>query len=489
MSNIQKITILHNNDMHGDFLPEEINGLKHGGVALLSGYVSDVRRQEDNVIYAICGDMFRGSVIDQEYRGLSTIEILNLLDPDVVTLGNHEVDYGLTHLLFVEKCARFPIINANMYITINHVRLFNSHVILQVGDIRVLLIGILTEEVLNQTRLEGIIGSLVDVNEAANEVGRICNAYRNEDIDLTILMTHIGHEEDKQLATKLDSAWGVDLIIGGHSHTTLEKEDVINGIPIAQAGSGTDNIGRFDLEIDLDNNNIVSCKWQMVSINSSTCNPDEELEALIIKYQNETDVTYARIVTRFEGAFTHPIRNMETSLGNLYSDILRESLHLDIALVASGSIRSKTLGPIVEYSALAESFPFEDPFYRVYITGDQLKHMMHFMLRDEMLENEKFGEFYQFSEGFEVIYNRSSKEIESIHLDGKPLEESRLYKVGMHMYHLKGIGEFLDMPLADIEANGRPKIIATNSLDVLEEHLSHTDHLEPIVHGRLKIIN
>ena len=67
--------------------------------------------------------MFRGSLIDSEFQGVSTIEIMNLLAPDVVTLGNHEVDYGLAHLLFLEKCATFPIINANMHLKHNGARL------------------------------------------------------------------------------------------------------------------------------------------------------------------------------------------------------------------------------------------------------------------------------------------------------------------------------------------------------------------------------
>lgn len=76
-----------------------------------------MRNEEKNVIYTISGDMFRGSLIDSEFQGISTIEIMNLLAPDVVSLGNHEVDYGLAHLLFLEKCATFPIVNANMYLT------------------------------------------------------------------------------------------------------------------------------------------------------------------------------------------------------------------------------------------------------------------------------------------------------------------------------------------------------------------------------------
>ena len=196
MKHLKKLTLLHSNDLHGDFLVEKVDNKLVGGVSMLSGYVNKVRREEENVVYAIAGDMFQGSLIDKEYKGVSTIEIMNLLAPDVVTIGNHEVDYGLAHLLFLEKCANFPIINANMYLRTNGRRLFHSHRILKVGGMQVLFIGILTEEVLQKTKLENLLGTLVDIKEAADEVGRICDAYQTEDIDFTVLLTHIGIEAD-----------------------------------------------------------------------------------------------------------------------------------------------------------------------------------------------------------------------------------------------------------------------------------------------------
>lgn len=95
MKHTKKITILHSNDLHGDFLAEQVDEKLVGGVSMLSGYIEKVRAEEPNTIYAIAGDMFRGSVIDSEYKGLSTIEIMNALAPDIVTIGNHEVDYGI----------------------------------------------------------------------------------------------------------------------------------------------------------------------------------------------------------------------------------------------------------------------------------------------------------------------------------------------------------------------------------------------------------
>ena len=256
--NTKKLTILHSNDLHGDFLAEHIDEKLIGGVSLLSGYINDVRKKEKNVVYAIAGDMFRGSIIDSEYQGLSTIEIMNMLSPDIVTIGNHETDYGIGQLLFLEKCAKFPIVNANLHIRTNNARLFKPCRILKIDGMKVLFIGILTEEVISQTKNDGMIGSLIDVEDAAKAIAKICNMYNSIDIDFTVLLTHIGFEEDKKLASLLDKSLGVDIIIGGHSHTLLEEPCIVNDILIVQAGTGTNQIGRFDIVVDTDNNCIDS---------------------------------------------------------------------------------------------------------------------------------------------------------------------------------------------------------------------------------------
>lgn len=289
MKNLKKLTLLHSNDLHGDFLAERIDNKLVGGVSMLSGYINKVREEEENVIYCIAGDMFRGSVIDAEYKGVSTIEIMNLLGPDVVTIGNHEVDYGLSHLLFIEKCANFPIINANFHIRTNNKRLFQPFYIAHIDGMKILFIGIITEDVLAQTKMDKVIGSFVDICEAAEEIGRICNTYNPIDIDFTIILTHIGFEEDKKLAAMLDPAWGVDVIIGGHSHTFLEHPVKVNDILIVQAGTGTDQIGRFDIMVDTDLNAVDTYTWSTVPIDETNCPRDESLENFIMHYKDLTD--------------------------------------------------------------------------------------------------------------------------------------------------------------------------------------------------------
>ena len=487
MSRYKKLVLLHSNDMHGDFLADNVDENLIGGVSMLSGYIDKVRREEPNTLYCVAGDMFRGSVIDSEFKGMSTIEIMNAIAPDVVTLGNHETDYGVSHLLFLEKCAKFPIINANLYIKSNHARLFKPHIVREVDGMKILFIGIITEEVMSQTKNESIIGSLVDIHDAAQEVGRICNAYNATDIDFTVLLTHIGFEEDKKLAALLDPAWGVDVIIGGHSHTFIEKPEIVNNIAIVQAGTGTDQIGRFDITVDTFNNNIESYEWSCVPINAEHCPKDPDIEKIIATYKETTDVKYNRIVTRLRKQLTHPSRIQETALGGLLSDILAESLALDIEFLGSGSVRTDAMGPLVLYSDLCECFPYDDATYMLKVTGGQLKRMLLHMLRDGVWKGEHC-EFYQLSKRIKVVYDRANSKMLEFTFDGEPVNEDQLFKIGVQKFHYSNFSDFFGVSIEEVEAIQKARVVATSTREILEEYLMANQHLDHDIDGRLTLL-
>ena len=470
MKHLKKLTILHSNDLHGEFFAKEVDDTLVGGVSMLSGYVQKVRQEEENVIYAIAGDMFRGSLIDSEFKGISTIEIMNLIAPDIVTLGNHEVDYGLSHLLFLEKCAKFPIINANMYITMNHTRLFRSHYIKEIDGMKVLFIGILTEEVLHATKRERFIGTLVGIAEAAEEVGRICNAYRTTDIDFTVLLTHIGIEADKELASRLDPSWGVDIIIGGHSHTLLHEPVVVAGIPIVQAACGTDQIGRFDIQVDTDNNCIDHYDWNLIPISDENCPRDKDLESVIYRYKEQTDSKYKRIITRLVDRYTHPVRNQETILGKLLADAFKDLLSVDVMFLGSGSIRREDLGPIVTWQDLLEVMPYNDSVNLLVVDGATLRKMIRHIFREEAFAGHT--EFFQYSRGFRIEYDRGSREITSLSLNGYEIQDQEKLKLGVQGYHILNMEDSLGITMEEASKYRKPKVLASSSADVVEEYFS-----------------
>ena len=489
MNRYKKITLLHSNDMHGDFLAEQIDDKLVGGISMLSGYINKVRQEEPNTIYCIAGDMFRGSVIDSEFQGLSTIEIMNMLAPDVVTIGNHETDYGLAHLLFIEKCANFPIINANLHVTMNNSRLFRPYEILNIDGMKILFIGVITQEVIASTKQNDIIGTFVDIDDAAEEIGKICNAFNTIDIDFTVLLTHIGFDEDIKLAEKLDPAWGVDVIIGGHSHTFLDKPAMVNGIPIVQAGTGTDQIGRFDIIVDTDNNCIDTFTWSTIPINDKNCPKDDKIETLINAMKEKTDLKYDRVICRISRKLNHENRYKQTQLGAFVADCLKQALGLNMYLVASGEIRTKSLDQIVTYRDLAEMFPFSQCCYSMNIKGEQLKRMFKYVFRDETWDHSYHGEFYQVSTGLTITYNRTTHEFVTFSYKGYPVNDDDIFTVGMTDYHFKNFEYIFGFSRDEIDANRKPRKVATNNLETLLEFLPEYHDIDPDGEYRIQIID
>ena len=484
---ITKLTILHSNDLHGDFMPRQIGEHEVGGLPRLSGYIKKVRAEKENVLYAIAGDLFRGSIIDSEYCGLSTIDLVNILRPDVTTVGNHEVDYGLAHLLFLEKCARFPIINANLFVTMNGARLFMPYLNIDVGGMRILFIGILTEEILASTRNEKIIGTFIDLKEAAREIGVICDNYRTVKTDLTVLLTHIGLEMDKQLAAQLDPDWGVNLIIGGHSHSYMRQPAVVNGIPIVQAGTGTRIIGQFDLQYDREKKELVDLRWHCVPINEKTAPKDEVMEELLDSYRTETDKKYKRVVCHWARKLTHPSREQETEMGNLYADAIQTDSSFDIMMVGSGSIRKKELGPVLEYQDMVENTPFDDAIWMFEVTGAQFRRIVKHLLRDDAWKGET--EFYQFSRGVRILYNRTTKELLELKFHGEDVTDDMRLKLALQNYHFKNFDDFMGVPLEEVRQNMRPRVVATSFNNIMEEYFATHDNLDAHVEGRIEVID
>jgi 5'-nucleotidase len=473
--------------MHGDFLAEGKDGGKSvGGLALLSAYINQVRKEEKNVLYMIAGDMVQGSLIDSEFKGISTMGIMNYLAPDVVTLGNHEFDYGLAHLLFLEKVANFPVVNANLFIKPGNKRLMRPFVIMEKDGFSILVTGIITEKVMDQIKGDDLIGSFVTLEEASNEVGRICNAYRTEDIDLTVLLTHIGLESDVDLARLLKPEWGVDLIIGGHSHSIIDRPLEENGILIVTAGTGTDQIGRLDIEVDDETNHIIGYQWRLVTVDDAMVTPDHVLEGFIASFQSRVDNKYDSMLSKLTYQHTHPKREEETEIGNLFADALAEMLGCDLVLLASGSIRSKEIGPVVTLKDLMTCFPYNDVLTSFTVTGQQLRSIFANVMRPSNRNGE--GECYQVNSRVRAVHDDRTNRLTELSLDGKPVIDAGRYSLVLQGYHARNAGTYLGVTMEELSAI-KAKVVSTSAREVLEEWLRDHQNVGRRVEGRLTFLS
>ena len=257
----------------------------------------------------------------------------------------------------------------------------------------------------------------------------------------------------------------------------------MNGILVAQAGVGTDQIGRFDVVVDDDTNSIVDYTWQLVPITSEIAQPDDGLSKYIDSFKQVVDRKYQTVLCKLAEELTHPTRIEETALGNLVADALAERAAADVILVGSGSIRSRALGPLVTLGDFVSCFPFEETLARFTVTGAELRRIFGHIMRPENRTGE--GECYQTNAGVRAVYDREKRELRSLCVAGLPVEDDRTYTLALPGYHVRNAAAFLNVTPDELARLEPPRLVSTSVRDVLEEFFRNHQNARSQVEGRL----
>jgi len=254
-----KLTILHTNDTHSNIDPFPSNHAKFpnmGGVSKRFELIEKIREEEEHVIVLDAGDIFQGTPYFNKFGGVLEMKLMTAMGYDAATMGNHDFDGGIEGFLKAQKYADFPFLCANYDFSNTILKdVTNANVIFQKGKIKVGIFGIGVE-------LQGLVPEdkfgetiYLDPIKTANEQASIL---KKKGCDLIICLSHLGFEydtdkvSDRILAQKTKN---IHLILGGHTHTFLEKpveeKNLDNQIVlINQVGWGGVQLGRLDFEID-----------------------------------------------------------------------------------------------------------------------------------------------------------------------------------------------------------------------------------------------
>ncbi len=248
----QELTILHFNDTHSHIDPQRSGDYKGmGGVIEQAAYIDEVRSEEGkrNVLLLHAGDYGQGTSYFTEMNGDIEIDVMNAMKFDVACLGNHEFDNGTAELARRLKNLKADVVCANYDFTGSPLEgLVKPYAIVRKAGQKIGIIGLLTDimEVVDKEIAREF--SYQDPVETAN---RMAEYLKDEkDCDLVICLSHLGYEEDKDLASKVRN---VDLIVGGHSHTLLRKKQIVEDLDgedvvIVQNWKWGLNIGHLTIE-------------------------------------------------------------------------------------------------------------------------------------------------------------------------------------------------------------------------------------------------
>ena len=253
-----RLTVLHTNDTHSNIDPFPANHGKYpgqGGVSSRAATVEKIRSEEDNVLLLDSGDIFQGTPYFNKFHGVLEMKALSAMKYDAATLGNHDFDIGMQGFLDAAQHADFPFVNANYDLseTVLSERV-KPYTIIKRGGVKIGVFGV-------GINLEGLVPAQNTAGMVYNDpipvAQKIANELREQEkCDLVICLSHIGYEydtsqvSDRVLAAATDN---IDLILGGHTHTFLERPEMLKNksggdVLVNQVGYAGLFLGRIDLE-------------------------------------------------------------------------------------------------------------------------------------------------------------------------------------------------------------------------------------------------
>lgn len=254
---IQNHIIFHTNDIHSNIEPLVSGRNKgFGGVQRRANYIDSIRKMHPNVLLLDAGDYNQGTPYYTLFKGEVEVKLNNAMGYDVISLGNHEFDNGVQALAERLKNAEYTTVCANYDLSSTPlVGMVKPYTIINKGGRKIGIFGLLLDldGYVNRKNRENMVYR--DPVETANKIARILK--QKERCDLVIALTHIGFDADKegQLSDQTLAKYSknIDIIIGGHSHTFLEKPVVIRnrqgkGVIVNQAGTAGVFVGRLDID-------------------------------------------------------------------------------------------------------------------------------------------------------------------------------------------------------------------------------------------------
>lgn len=422
-----RLRLLHVNDFHGRAAPEPDpgTGTLLGGLPQLAARVRTLRAEGPCLLLA-AGDMIQGAPWANLSRGASVVEAMNALGFDAMVLGNHEFDFGQAVLKSRIEAARFPVLAANA----GGVPGVKPYAVLTAGGVRVGVIGVVTEQTPSQTHPDNTKG--IEFRSAARAVAGCLERLRGK-ADVFVVLSHLGYAADRRLAEQVR---GIHVIVGGHSHTKLDRPALVGKTLIVQAWEHGKALGVVDLTVE--GGRLVGSEGRLEEISPGLSERDPQLEALVRRYADIADVALNEpLCSLTEDLVGERARERETSLGDLVADVVRRSSGADVALINGGGIRAGVRKGPVRLKDLYAALPFENYVVVLELTGRQLlqalEHGVSWVAEGQ-------GGFPQVS-GLRFTWSparESGRRVRAVFVGDEPLEPDRRYRVATHDFLAAG---------------------------------------------------
>ncbi|WP_199310689.1 bifunctional metallophosphatase/5'-nucleotidase [Phormidium tenue] len=382
------LRILHTNDHHAHLEPTKYGDRLLGGIARRRTLIDQIRAESKNnqepLLLLDAGDIFQGTLYFNQYLGQADLDFYNALNYDASTIGNHEFDRGQQVLAdFIAK-AKFPIISSNIDIAPEsplYGKVRPWHVLDMQGE-KIGMFGLTTPD----TAILASVGDGVKFTDPIAAAKASVSSLKKQGINKIVAITHIGFENDVTLARKVPD---IDIIIGGHSHTSVGNIPNANHpYPLVEKNGTKEPVlvvtdwewGKYlgDLSVSFDRAGKLIAWAGKPHVLDASIKPNPEFADKLKAYAAPIEALRQKIIGKSLVALDGDrvkLRTSETALGNLIADAILAKTKVDqvqVVLINAGGIRNGfPLGDITMGNVL-EALPFGNTITRVELTGKQL---------------------------------------------------------------------------------------------------------------------
>ncbi len=470
------LTIYHTNDIHAAFLPQPASWREDraevGGLIALAWHLEDQRRDSTASILLDAGDFMTGNPICEievdEVRGAGFLDMLNLIGYDASVVGNHEFDLGRKNAHALAARARFPLLAADILNEAGDLEFAQAPVVLERGDLRIGIMGVSCNELFRLTT-SSRTGGLSLRGQATVVRGMIQQL--DPETDLLVLITHNGVSGDEALARQLAGS-GLDVIVGGHSHTRLNKPVLVDDILIVQAGSKLQNLGRLDLQVVGDR--VVSYRGRLVPLLAEGTSASAELTHLVEEYQRRIADEFGQVIGRLQQEWRRATHR-ESNIGNWIADQVRERAQCQIAFMNAGGIRKDLpLGPITLLD-MHEILPFANSIVRFELDGAQLMTVLEENARAAATQAHGILQVSGLRYSYRAVGDHV--ELTEVEVGGQRLRKDRVYQVAAPDYVVA---------MADVYFNLQPPPEAIDLEVRLADAMIAAIQVEKVVHAEVE---
>ena len=389
----EDIYIVFTSDVHCGF--EE-----NVGWASLKAYVNMLKSKHNDVLFVDCGDYLQGGAIGTLTKGEFVVQLMNDMEYDIVTIGNHDFDYGTDRLKELMGEIKTSIIASNVKYTGGKENIFKDtpeYLIKEANGVKIGFIGILTPT----TTISSTPSYFMEDGEYVydfysgnngqdlyDKIQEVVNEVRKQGADYVIALSHLGTADKDGVYRSIPliaNTEGIDVVFDGHSHSVIFGDEYPNkngeSVLLCSVGTKLQNIGTLIID-DASGEMQTVLISQYEDQDQDTINKLEEInkELNTVLSQKVGEVDFDLTITDKEGI--RIVRSRESNLGNLFADAFRYASGTQIGLTNGGGCRATIKAGDITYSDLLSAAPFQNQTASVYATGQQILDYLEFTSRN-----------------------------------------------------------------------------------------------------------